>query len=60
RGLRRCEVAGSVASRGSTASRHKLFDQIEAENALIASGHFTYPGLGRAARRNGARYFAAE
>ena len=44
----------------STASRHKLFDQIEAENALIASGHFTFPGLGRAARRNGARYFAAE
>lgn len=44
----------------STASRHKLFDQIEAENALIASGHFSFPGLGRAARRDGVRYFAAE
>ena len=44
----------------STASRHKLFDQIEAENALIASGHFNFPGLGRAARRDGTRYFAAE
>ena len=44
----------------STTSRHKLFDQVEAENALIASGHFTFPGLGRAARRNGTRYFAAE
>ena len=44
----------------STASRHQLFDQIEAENALIASGHFNFPGLGRAARRDGTRYFAAE
>ena len=44
----------------STASRHKLFDQIEAENALIASGHFNFPGLGRAARRDGTRYFATE
>ncbi len=49
-----------VNTTDSTASRHKLFDQIEAENALIASGHFNFPGLGRAARRNGVRYFAAE
>ncbi len=49
-----------VNTTDSTASRHKLFDQIESENALIASGHFSFPGLGRAARRNGARYFAAE
>ena len=49
-----------VNTTDSTASRHKLFDQIESENALIASGHFNFPGLGRAARRNGARYFAAE
>lgn len=49
-----------VDTTDSTASRHKLFDQIEAENALIASGHFTFPGLGRAARRDGTRYFAAE
>lgn len=44
----------------STASRHKLFDQIEAENALIASGHFLFPGLGRAARTNGVRVWAPE
>ena len=49
-----------VDTTDSTASRHKLFDQIETENALIASGHFTFPGLGRAARRDGTRYFAAE
>ena len=49
-----------VNTTDSTASRHRLFDQIEAEDALIASGHFTFPGLGRAARRDGARYFAAE
>lgn len=49
-----------VNTTDSTASRHKLFDQIEAENALIASGHFNFPGLGRAARRNGVRYFASE
>ena len=44
----------------STASRRQLFDRIEAEGALMASGHFQFPGLGRAARRDGARYFAAE
>ena len=42
----------------STASRHALFDRIEAENALICSGHFSFPGTGRAARRDGARYWA--
>ncbi len=49
-----------VDTTDSTASRHRLFDRIESENALIASGHFNFPGLGRAARRNGTRYFAAE
>ncbi len=52
--------SADVNTDDSTASRHKLFDQIEAENALIASGHFNFPGLGRAARRDGTRYFAAE
>ena len=52
--------SADVNTTDSTASRRKLFDQIEAENALIASGHFNFPGLGRAARRDGARYFAAE
>ena len=41
----------------STKSRHMLFDRIESENAQIASGHFIYPGLGRAARRNGTRVY---
>ena len=41
----------------STKSRHMLFDRIESENAQIASGHFKYPGLGRAARRDGVRVF---
>lgn len=43
----------------STASRRALFDRIERENALIASGHFKFPGVGRAARANGKRIFAA-
>ena len=49
-----------VNTTDSTASRHALFDRIEAENALIASGHFEFPGLGRAARRDGVRYWASE
>lgn len=43
----------------STASRRALFDRIERENALIASGHFRFPGVGRAARVDGKRIFAA-
>ena len=43
----------------STASRRALFDRIERENALILSGHFKFPGIGRAARTNGQRRFAA-
>ena len=43
----------------STASRRALFDRIEQENALIASGHFRFPGVGRAVRANGTRVFAA-
>ena len=43
----------------STASRRALFDRIERENALIASGHFKFPGVGRAARVDGKRIFAA-
>ncbi len=51
--------SADVNTTESTTSRRALFDRIEAENALIASGHFLFPGLGRAARRNGQRYFAA-
>lgn len=51
--------SADVDSGASTVSRGALFDRIEAENALIASGHFKFPGLGRAARQNGRRYFAA-
>lgn len=43
----------------STVSRRALFDRIERENALIASGHFRFPGVGRAVRSDGARVFAA-
>ena len=43
----------------STASRRALFDRIERENALILSGHFKFPGIGRAARADGQRRFAA-
>ena len=43
----------------STVSRRSLFDRIERENALIASGHFRFPGVGRAVRSDGARVFAA-
>lgn len=38
-------------------SRHALFDRVEKEGAMIASGHFPFPGLGRAERRNGKRIF---
>lgn len=43
----------------STTSRRALFDRIEQENALILSGHFKFPGIGRAARADGRRRFAA-
>ena len=43
----------------STASRRALFDRIEEEDALILSGHFKFPGIGRAARADGRRRFAA-
>lgn len=43
----------------STVSRRALFDRIERENALIASGHFRFPGVGRVVRSDGARVFAA-
>lgn len=52
--------SADVNTTDSTASRHALFDRIEAENALICSGHFDFPGLGRAARRDGVRVWAAE
>ena len=51
--------SADVDTATSTVSRHALLDRIEAENALIASGHFRFPGLGRAARADGKRYFAA-
>ena len=43
----------------STKSRHALFDRIEKENALIASGHFPFPGLGHAVREGGKRVYRA-
>jgi glyoxylase-like metal-dependent hydrolase (beta-lactamase superfamily II) len=43
----------------STKSRHALFDKIEQEGALIASGHFPFPGLGHAVREDGKRVWRA-
>jgi glyoxylase-like metal-dependent hydrolase (beta-lactamase superfamily II) len=43
----------------STKSRHALFDRIEKENALIASGHFPFPGLGHAVQEGGKRVYRA-
>jgi len=37
----------------SAETRAALFEQIEREGALIASGHFEFPGLGHARRDNG-------
>lgn len=41
----------------SSASRERLLARIEQEGALIASGHFPFPGLGRAVRKGGKRVF---
>ena len=41
----------------SASGRGELFRSAEREGALIASGHFPYPGLGYAERRNGQRVF---
>ena len=41
----------------STRGRKALMERMEAENALIADGHFPFPGLGRAKRVNGRRVF---
>ncbi|GAB4328250.1 MAG: MBL fold metallo-hydrolase [Dehalococcoidia bacterium] len=42
----------------STATRSRIWDRIEEEGALIASGHFPFPGLGRITRQDGKRRFA--
>jgi glyoxylase-like metal-dependent hydrolase (beta-lactamase superfamily II) len=39
-----------IDPRQSAATRAALFDRIEREHALIASGHFAFPGLGRVVR----------
>ena len=41
----------------SSRVRKALMDRMEAENALIAAGHFPFPGIGRAKRVNGRRVF---
>jgi glyoxylase-like metal-dependent hydrolase (beta-lactamase superfamily II) len=41
-------------------TRNKIFDRLEAENTLIASGHFPEPGFGRLKRANGRRYWFIE
>ena len=39
-----------IDPRESAATRAALFDRIEREHALVASGHFAFPGLGRVIR----------
>lgn len=41
----------------ATQTRTALFARIEREEALIASGHFEFPGLGHARRADGRLYF---
>jgi glyoxylase-like metal-dependent hydrolase (beta-lactamase superfamily II) len=48
-----------VDPRLSAETREALFARIEREDALIASGHFPFPGIGRARRDGAARRFVA-
>ncbi len=41
----------------STRTRAALWERIEREGSLVASGHFPFPGLGKVGRRNGGREF---
>jgi glyoxylase-like metal-dependent hydrolase (beta-lactamase superfamily II) len=43
----------------SARSRKELFDRIAREGALIASGHFPFPGLGKAVVQDGGRRWQA-
>lgn len=50
-------ISADVNTDDSTKSRRTLFDRIEQEGALIASGHFLFPGLGHAVQEGGRRVF---
>jgi glyoxylase-like metal-dependent hydrolase (beta-lactamase superfamily II) len=39
----------------SRKTRHRVFDRLEADGSLVASGHFPAPGYGRLVRRDGRR-----
>lgn len=39
----------------SRSTRHEVFDELEADGALVASGHFPGPGYGRLVRTGGRR-----
>jgi glyoxylase-like metal-dependent hydrolase (beta-lactamase superfamily II) len=41
----------------SARSRRALFDRVEAEGALLAGGHYAFPGLGNVETRDGKRRF---
>ena len=41
-------------------TRHTVLDSLEAENILVASGHFPGPGFGRFERKNGRRYWSVD
>ncbi|MXY88477.1 MAG: MBL fold metallo-hydrolase [Dehalococcoidia bacterium] len=48
---------GAVDSVAATATRKALFARIEEESALIAGGHFPFPGLGHAVSGESGRTF---
>ena len=50
-------AGADVDKTASAASRAALFARIEREGALIASGHFPFPGLGHAVAEVGGRVF---
>jgi glyoxylase-like metal-dependent hydrolase (beta-lactamase superfamily II) len=52
-------IAADVDKQQSAKSRVALMDQIEREGAILASGHFPFPGLGRAVQKGGKRRFEA-
>ena len=52
-------AGADVDKTASTASRKALMARIEAEGALIASGHFPFPGLGHAVAAEGGRAWRA-
>ena len=49
--------AADLDPQQSARTRRALWDRIEAQGALVASGHFPFPGLGKVATQDGERVF---